>query len=438
MSDYAAGDRPPHTLPKGCDMSTDRPALTDRPSGRVSHHAGFWIVAAAFVLVMAYSTVPTPLYPLYQQRDGFPVWMITVIFAAYAVGVVFSLFFVGHISDWAGRRRMLLIAILISALSAALFLLWSSPEGLIVARLVNGISIGVLTATATAHLGELRSASHPDENAIVAASVAGAANIGGLALGPLIGGLFAEFLPDPLILPHAVFLVVLVVAAIVVTAVPETVTAPSAPVRYRPQRLAVPPRSRSAFVAAGFGAFAGFALFGLFTSLAPSILAGTFHDGDHLVAGATTFAVFGAAAAGQVLLARIRLTTQLVVASASCAIGLAGVATGALLPALAVFVVGGIVAGLGVGLLFKSAIATAAALAEPTRRGETLAFIFLIAYCGLALPVLAVGVAVAFLPEDAVLVVFVAVVLVATVAAGLVMARRARADERERDAAQSS
>ena len=39
------------------------------------------------------------------------------------------------------------------------------------------------TATATAHLGELRSASHPDENAIVAASVAGAANIGGLALG---------------------------------------------------------------------------------------------------------------------------------------------------------------------------------------------------------------------------------------------------------------
>lgn len=206
----------------------------------VSHAAGFWVVAAAFLVVMAYSTVPTPLYPLYEQRDGFPVWMITVIFAAYAVGVVVSLFFLGHISDWAGRRRMLLIAILISVVSAVLFLLWSSPAGLIVARLVNGISVGVLTATATAHLSELRARARPGESAIVAASVAGAANLGGLALGPLIGGLFAEFVPDPLIVPHVVFLVALVLAGLAVAGVPETVDAPEAPVHYRPQRLSAP------------------------------------------------------------------------------------------------------------------------------------------------------------------------------------------------------
>ena len=398
---------------------------------RISHGAGFWIVATAFLLVMAYSTVPTPLYPLYQQRDGFPVWMITVIFAAYAVGVVFSLFFVGHISDWAGRRRMLLIAVLISALSAVLFLLWSTPEGLIVARVVNGVSIGVLTATATAHLGELRATARPDENAIIATSVAGAANLGGLALGPLIGGLFAEFLPAPLILPHVVFLIALLVAAIVVTAVPETVAAPSSPVHYRPQRLAIPSApARSAFIAAGCGAFAAFALLGLFTSLAPSILIGTFNEGDHLLAGATTFAVFGAAAAGQVLLARVKLARQLIIATVSCAVGLAAVAAGALVPSLAVFILGGIVAGLGVGVLFKSSIATASGLSAPNRRGETLALIFLIAYCGLALPVLAVGVALVFVPEDLVLVTFVGLVLVSTVAAGIAMTRRARTPSR--------
>ena len=401
---------------------------TTRPRSRVSHGAGFWIVAITFLLVMAYSTVPTPLYPLYQQRDGFPVWMITVIFAAYAVGVVFSLFFVGHISDWAGRRRMVLIAVLISALSAALFLVWASAEGLIVARLVNGVSIGVLTATATAHLGELRAASRPNENAIIAASVAGVANLGGLALGPLIGGLFAEFLPDPLTLPHVVFLVVLLLAAIAVTAVPETVTVPTGPVHYRPQRLAMPAGSRGAFIAAGCGAFAAFALLGLFTSLAPSILVGTFHEGDHLLAGATTFTVFGAAAAGQIILARLKLGTQGVVATISCAIGLAAVAAGALIPELAVFILGGLVAGLGVGVLFKSSIATASSLAQPERRGETLAFLFLIAYCGLALPVLAVGAALVFAPENLVLVIFVGLVFLSTVAAGTVMTRRARSD----------
>jgi MFS family permease len=395
---------------------------------RVSHGTGFWIVAAGFLVVMAYSTVPTPLYPLYEERDGFPVWMITVIFAAYAVGVVVSLFFLGHISDWAGRRRMLLIAILVSVVSAVLFLSWSSPAGLIVARLVNGISIGVLTATATAHLSELRARSRPGESAIVAASVAGAANLGGLALGPLVGGLFAEFVPSPLIVPHAVFLIALVLAAIAVASVPETVDAPEAAVHYRPQRLSAPSGSRSTFVAAGFGAFASFALLGLFTSLAPSILVGTFAQHDHLVAGATTFAVFGAAAVGQLLLARIALRIQLLIATISCGVGLAAVAIGALAPQFAVFLLGGIVAGLGVGVLFKSSIATAASLASPARRGEALAFIFLIAYCGLALPVLAAGVALVFVPESIVVVVFVTLVLVATVAAGTAMTRKARSD----------
>lgn len=32
---------------------------------------GFWTVAVAFFATMSYTTVPTPLYPLYQQRDGF-------------------------------------------------------------------------------------------------------------------------------------------------------------------------------------------------------------------------------------------------------------------------------------------------------------------------------------------------------------------------------
>ncbi|WP_106814681.1 MFS transporter [Microbacterium timonense] len=394
-------------------------------SRTVPHTAGFWIVAASFLTTMAYSTVPTPLYPLYQEQDGFPVWVITMIFAAYAVGVVFSLFFVGHISDWAGRRRMAVIAVLVSAVSAVLFLVWNDVAGLLTARFVNGVSIGILTATATAHLAELRALSRPAENAIVAASVAGAANLGGLALGPLIGGVFAEYLPDPLILPHAVFLVMLLVVAVLLATTPETARPPSPRPRYRPQRLAFPRTSRPAFIAAGLGAFASFALFGLFTSLAPTFLIDAFHLPSHLLAGVTPFAVFASAAAAQVLLVRVPLRAQLTMALVSCAAGLVGIAAGALLPSYTLFLLGGIVAGAGVGILFRSAIATAGSLAEPGRRGETLALVFLIAYCGLALPVIAVGISLLFADETAVLLVFSALVLVATVAAGTVMRRRA-------------
>ena len=390
-----------------------------------SYGAGFWIVAATFLTAMAYSTVPTPLYPLYQQRDGFPVWVITVIFAAYAVGVVFSLFFVGHISDWAGRRRMLVLAVLVSAVSAVMFLLWNDVPGLLAARFVNGVSIGILTATATAHLGELRVKARPGEIAVVAASVAGAANLGGLSLGPLIGGIFAEFLPAPLVLPHLVFLVLLLVAAAIASTVPETVVKAVPRPRYRPQRLALPPTSRPAFLAAGLGAFAAFALFGLFTSLAPTFLIEAFHEPDHLVAGALPFAVFASAAIAQLALVRVGQRVQLTISIAGCILGLVCIALGAVIPSLALFVIGGIIGGVGVGILFRSAIATAGSLAEPNRRGETLALIFLIGYCGLALPVLAVGVSLLLFDETSVLLVFSALVLVATVGAGIVMRRQA-------------
>lgn len=391
---------------------------------QLSHTAGFWVVATAFLVVMAYATVPTPLYSLYQERDGFPVAVITLIFAAFAVGVVVSLFLLGHVSDWLGRRRMLTIAILVSALSAAMFLLWADVPGLLAARVVNGASIGILTATATAHLGELRAHARPTESVVLAASVAGAANLGGLALGPLAGGLVAEFLPDPLVFSHAVFLVILLAAAIAVSCVPETVP-PTEPRPYRPQRVAAPPTAKAAFVAAGFGAFAGFSLFGLFTSLAPTILIGTFGEHDHLLAGVTAFSVFAAAATGQVVLARVDLRVQLTIAAVCCAVGLAAVGVGASHPSLAVFLIGGVVSGVGVGVLFKAAVTTASSLAEPGRRGETLALVFLIAYCGLAVPVLAIGVVLTFAAQTTVLLVFTSIVLIATVFAAVVMRRSA-------------
>jgi len=403
------------------DSPLANPRRRNRP--RVRHAAGFWIIAVTFLLVMAYSTVPTPLYPLYQQRDGFPSFTITVIFAAYAIGVMISLYLFGHVSDWVGRRRVLLVAVLLSALSALMFVFWSDVPGLVAARLVNGASIGILTATATAHLSELRSVARPSESSNVAASVSGAANLGGLALGPLIGGLFAEFLPDPLMLPHVVFLLLLLIAAIVLQVVPETVDIPADPPRWRPQRMSLPPHSRRRFVIAAFGAFSGFAVFGLFTSLAPTFLVTTFQQGDHLLAGATTFSVFAAAAFGQIVLARVSLRVQLTVAVAGCAVGLVGVALGALVPTLAVFLAGGVVAGFGVGLLFKGAIGTAVAVADPAHKGESLALIFFIAYAGLALPVLAIGAVLLIEPPTPVLLSFVALVLAATVTAGVLMRR---------------
>src|SRR3954449_3641011 len=176
------------------------------------HGAGLWAVVFAFVAVMAFSTVPTPLYTLYQARDGFSTFVITVIFAAYAVGVIVALFFAGHVSDWVGRRRALVPAVLLSVAGAIVFLVWRELPGLLVGRVLSGLSVGVVTAAATAYLAELHLVERPGASPARAQLLATSANLGGLGLGPLVAGLLAQSVGAPLTVPFVVFVVVLTVA----------------------------------------------------------------------------------------------------------------------------------------------------------------------------------------------------------------------------------
>jgi hypothetical protein len=64
--------------------------------GSARHHVlGFWAIAVTFLTLAAFTTVPSPLYGLYQARDGFSEFIVTVIYAAYAIGVIGALAFAG-------------------------------------------------------------------------------------------------------------------------------------------------------------------------------------------------------------------------------------------------------------------------------------------------------------------------------------------------------
>ncbi|MEU1201203.1 MFS transporter [Streptomyces sp. NPDC005813] len=81
----------------------------------MSHGAGFRLIAFACMIALAFTAVPAPLWPICQKRDGSSTFMITVVFAACAVGVIIGLFLVGHMSDRRGRRRVLMTGVLTEA-----------------------------------------------------------------------------------------------------------------------------------------------------------------------------------------------------------------------------------------------------------------------------------------------------------------------------------
>jgi MFS family permease len=162
--------------------------LRDSRAGR--NGFGFWAVAFAFASVMAFTTAPTPLWSLYARRDGFSSLTVTIVFAVYALAVALSLFLVGHLSDWHGRRRVLIPALALQLLAAGVFIAWPSLPGLLCARVLSGLGIGAVTATAAAWLTDLGGADHRR-----APLVATGANLGGLGAGGLIAGGLAQW-PD--------------------------------------------------------------------------------------------------------------------------------------------------------------------------------------------------------------------------------------------------
>jgi MFS family permease len=388
------------------------PAVRPALAGPRRHAAGFWVTALTFLLLMAFAAVPSPLYPLYAARDGYGPFTVTVIFAAYAVGVIASLFFVGHLSDRVGRRPLILLAAALEILATVGFLVWDDLTGLLVARVVSGIGIGALTATATAYLAELdgaRSRPAPGRAAVVAT----VANLGGIGLGPVLSGLLATPSAHPLVLPYAVFGVAMVVLLVATLFVPETVLHRPGLRPYRPQRAAIGGEARGRFVSGAVGAFTGFAVLGLFSSVAASFVRDELGQPSLVVAGAVAGTPFLAGALGQTLLAARTQEAQLRWASVLIVAGPAALFGGVTLASTWLFVAGGLLAGAGAGLLFKAALGRTAAMVPPQERAEALALVFLVAYAGLVVPVLAVGVGLMYLPAPVVLAVFAALVALA-------------------------
>ena len=182
-----------------------------------SHLAGSVLVVFGFAVAMMGTTLPTPLYPLYNHAFGLAPVLTPVIFATYAFGVVATLLFFGYLSDEIGRRPVMLAALCLSAVSAVTFLFAHGLTALLVGRVLSGLSAGIASGTGTAWLVDLAGRRGKQHATLLAV----AANIGGLALGPLVAGLLAGLAPSPLRLPFAVDLALLVPALLGVMVAPE-------------------------------------------------------------------------------------------------------------------------------------------------------------------------------------------------------------------------
>ncbi|WP_432117095.1 MFS transporter [Streptomyces sp. bgisy032] len=382
------------------------------------------LAGAVFAVCMAGTTLPTPLYPLYQEKLHFSELTVTVVYAMYAFAVIGVLLLAGNASDAVGRRPVLLWGLGFAAASAVCFLSATGLAWLYAGRLLSGVSVGLFTGAATAYVLELA----PRGGSARATFVATAANMGGLGCGPLLAGVLAQYAPWPLHLPFAVHLALVAVSAAVLLRLPETVREPRPLRSVRPRRPALPAPVRAVFGPAATAAFVGFALLGVFTAVSPAFLAESLDVHDHAVNGLIVALAFFSSTAGQLMAGRLGAARSLPVGCAGLLGGLLLLA-GALygeLPALVVL--SALVGGTGQGLSFRGALSAVARASPADRRAAVISTLFLVAYTGISVPVIGVGVLTEPIGLEGAALVFIACMgVLVSAAAGYLLRRPVRA-----------
>ncbi|OZC99327.1 MFS transporter [Rhodococcus sp. 06-235-1A] len=364
-----------------------------KAAARMPHRYAFWVVGVAFIVLMASSAAPSPLYPVYQQAWGFSAITLTVIFAVYAVALLSTLLTVGSLSDHIGRKPILIASLLLLVVSLILFMVADSVPMLIAARIVQGIAAGAATGAMSAAVIDLQPnvSTGPLLNSIAPSL--------GLAGGALGAGLLVQLAPAPDVLVFALLIVAALVLAVALLFVPETSALRGFDSRRHLAstllpRASIPKSVRAPFFLIAPALFATWSLGGFHLSLGPSIIGGVFGIDNHIVGGLEIFALFASGAVAAAVVRNGFPRTVMMVGATVLAAGVATTLVSVQIGSIAAYFVGAVIAGSGWGATFLGAMRTLGALVPAAERGGVFATTFVISYLAFSVPAVIAGLAV--------------------------------------------
>src|SRR5919197_2754711 len=334
----------------------------------------FWVAAAIAFLVFASNTAASPLYRVYQAQFGFSATILTALFVTYTVVLAVTLLLFGSLSDYVGRRRVMVAGLAAGAGGCVSFLIADGVGPLFAARAFQGLAVGLTSGAASAALLDLR----PDGGA--APLVSSAAPTGGQALGAIGTSALAQYAPAPTHLVWRLLLGAFVIGIPAVLAMQEPGRPrPGAVASLRP-RVSLPREARGAFAVATPGLVGVWALGGFYLSLGPSLAAQPLHSENLLWGGVLIFLLTGLGAAAA---AAFRKTDPPTVMLGGCLALVAGAlvtfaAIEITTPAL--LLVGTAAAGLGFGPAFMGAYRAVVAMAPSDDRAGLITAVYVVSH----------------------------------------------------------
>ncbi|WP_339542806.1 MFS transporter [Pseudomonas sp. JAI120] len=352
-------------------------------SSLTSHRSSLVFLAVTLLTFLAASSAPTPLYHLYQEGLQFSAGMLTLIFGVYALSLLAALLTVGSLSDHLGRKPVIFTALVLNMLAMLLFINEGSVAWLIAARTVQGFATGMATAVLGAALLDTDRQQGPLVNSV--------APLLGMACGAMGSSVLAEFAPLPTQLIYWTLLALMLVQALYVWRLPETVVRiPGAVASLRPT-LHVPPQARRALWLSLPVDVAVWAMGGFYLSLAPSLVRAATGSTSNLIGGGLV-AVLTLSGALMIFTQRNRPASKVLRLGATLlAVGVALILTAVHSASLPLFFIATLIAGSGFGAGFLGALRSVVPLALPHERAGLMSAFYVLSYLAFCLPSLLAG-----------------------------------------------
>ncbi len=357
--------------------STVRDAIS--PAGRLA--PAYYAVTSG--LFLAASSVPTPLYRLYQRAFAFSPVLITVIFAVYAFSLLAALLIVGSISDHLGRRPVIFASLLLNMVAMVLFLMAKGPDWLIAARIVQGFATGAAVSSIGAALVDLDPIRGSITNSL--------APLAGMAAGALGASLLIQFAPAPTLLVYIVTFALLALQAVLLWLVPETTSRRAGLLASLKPEVAVPPQVRRVLLALTPINVAVWALAGFYLSLVPSLVTATTGSTMPLVGGSVVAALTISGATAVFLLRKRSAATIMKFGIPSMTLGILTVIAGMHAADVSILVLGTLTAGAGFGATFLGTVRSIMPLAKPDERAGLLSAFYIQSYLAFSVPAILAG-----------------------------------------------
>lgn len=389
-----------------------------RQPGRMTPPQAFWLLASLVASFLAASSAPSPLYGLYRETFGFSALTLTLVFSVYAFALLGGLLVLGGLSDYRGRRPVLVVALLLELGSLVLFLLADSVAWLLAARLLQGLATGIASAVLGAALLDFQR-----ERGALVNSVA---PMFGMALGALGASALVQFAAVPTRLVFEVALLIMALQTLAAFYLPETVTRRPGAWRSLRPRLAVPEAARETLWLIAPLNTAQWALGGFYLSLGPTLARSVLGSATPLLGGALIATLVLNGAVG-ILTTRHRPAHAVRAGSAvALALGMLLTLVGVHFHWVAAFFLGTVVAGLGFGAGFNASVRSLVPLAQAHERGALMASFLVISYLAFSLPALIAGLAVGYVGIEAVALGYGAALILISGVAAVGMLRRLR------------